>query len=898
MEFPIRRQVQIGVIAVTFCVFFIVSILILISSFIVLNILYIDMTSNVESQEANNIAEIITYSELKINQAMDFSKVSNQLVRNYIKNFEKYNIPNNYKDNSKNIDFENDKTLRIISIDNPQSIIKYNNDFKGDTEQNDNQITIIKLGKKNVFENKDNDSFEAFVKYKKSLSVLRNIIETRLYNLKERIISKIKISAINEGLIIYYPASRININFNLNEYYKRLFGYFYISNGMVFANYYLSKNQIFTKNNDDQYFNHVEKNPHIQYFLEENPIKELQVNIFNSLVFNISPSTKQFETVALNFNKNPELDGKNHTEILQHYAKNNNIYFKDLQMVVSSMWNEVNMEMIVLQIKELFKRAYVMFTNRDNNNILTMNTCYLLMKYFEIKNNLESESDSIIDKINKGDLPLPVYFEDCILYPNGKMLFNKDFNKEYDSIKRTTIVPIINELTDNKGKQYIFPLKDLTTEELEYYKKPVLLDNNFNYTHPMSDQYVLDFKNLKFTLKKTSKRFKHKIYRVVTPSKSLQLLYPSRLAINYNMHLTLIYEQTLVETHFSLLNNVYNIIYLTIITYHYVIWLILFAIIGFNLGKVTDDITTPIQDLTKSIKFLNSGNEGIKDVSKDIEEKIVEEEKKYEKAENNDEIEKNDEKEANENKIENENENKKEESTDIQIKKSNTGIKNINKINFDDDTDINNFFQKCKSLIKGGFNDYKNNLNQEKITKIYDSVTNLIKFNNFIIQDNYIMTNYTTKAAIIFTYEDKENEKMELNDDNTHTITQNNNNNNSTVFNDKGVGIKFKPIATNANDSNSEDHSQSMSISKIKIKPNKFAFKVKDDHIFEPDGYYSFSEILSNSTLNEIITIVRLRRKEIENLNPKNKTTHTLLSELYSKYTNNGEDLKKNYKKA
>jgi hypothetical protein len=87
----------------------------------------------------------------------------------------------------------------------------------------------------------------------------------------------------------------------------------------------------------------------------------------------------------------------------------------------------------------------------------------------------------------------------------------------------------------------------------------------------------------------------------------------------------------------------------------------------------------------------------------------------------------------------------------------------LDEINYPEDKDINDLFQICKSLIKGGFN---NEVSDNYLTNApVDGYNNIayIKSNNIIIQEDYIESSVSTHQSI-FSYgrdslEEKRKEK-------------------------------------------------------------------------------------------------------------------------------------------
>ncbi len=95
--------------------------------------------------------------------------------------------------------------------------------------------------------------------------------------------------------------------------------------------------------------------------------------------------------------------------------------------------------------------------------------------------------------------------------------------------------------------------------------------------------------------------------------------------------------------------------------------------------------------------------------------------------------------------------------------------KNLDNINYPDDKDINDLFQICKSLIKGGFSNDNANVSQglknkqktmEIICNAYNNIA-YVKSNNLIIQED-IIENSTVNEGNLFTWKKVTKEEIKL----------------------------------------------------------------------------------------------------------------------------------------
>jgi hypothetical protein len=226
-------------------------------------------------------------------------------------------------------------------------------------------------------------------------------------------------------------------------------------------------------------------------------------------------------------------------------------------------------------------------------------------------------------------------------------------------------------------------------------------------------------------------------------------------------------------------------------------------------------------------------------------------------------------------------------------------------INFPDDSTINDFFKICKSLIKGGFNDDKLKTNNIKNLNFNnaENYTKLVKYNNYIIQDNLILNSFTNKAASIFTYVDKSQTPQNMNmykDYDNYSINSNNISLSSDVNNNK---LNFVRMATNTNvvtqtgsdkDNDSHNHSstQIKENNNLKLK-NRKLLKMFDSESYEPEGYYSVKGILFMPEVKEVIQVVKIYKRKLQDEDPNLRDVSSLLNEMYNNYTNKGEDLRR-----
>lgn len=954
----IRKQVQIGICAVTSCVFILVFTLMIISTFVMVNIIYTDMSNSIEHSESNEIAEIMNYIEIAVSETIDFSKIATQWTRNYHKNIKKYS---SFSSNiiSKNLERLIDSETNTQETDE-EAYKRYVSSFfyiikNGDTQQiknhnknftNDNNKQVFDLNRAVLFQLSDNNTVEVLSsdlarstinKYTKILLMAKNIYNFRIYNLLDKIVSNISIINLKDGLIFIYPAGLINSEFNYQDFVTRLF-YYYAAANYTYSNNLQGDLSIFNKVGEFDYIENMKSNP----FVNNVDGKQGGFDEANSVPFINSndKETQLVDTISFNISSSVYNENLNISSSFASYSKNITAFLEDTQEIVINHWDLNSINELVEYVAKKFTGSTILVSNRRDMKIYTTISCYRFIKFFDFANNLNGNY-SVINQMYNGYIKLPEYESDCIIYPLGKQQYTEYFNNTLSSINRARVVNAVNEKYDNNEKVYIYANNTYTNSNgEEKYNiipaKEVFINIGNSSLDLTSNNLFTDFSNFVFPTKKTSKRFKYKVYKSLIPSKTVFSLHKSLFIKSTAINLVLLKEQRQIETDYSLIYEVFNGIMYFIVFYNLLLWVVTITIIIFILNKITDDITKPINDLIVCIMQMNSG----KSQNTLSSENMLNNYTKTNNNTNNNNNNTNTNTENNKqtiatknNNIHNTNDSNKNQVDDknkisnpaiskLQDKNKNSINNNNNNsnspanmgnsksqkklslenINFPDDSTINDFFSTCKNLIKGGFNEDKQFKNNNfKYNDLFDmeNFNKLVKFNNYIIQDNLILNSFSNKAASIFTYIDNRIQSKNQNDY-IHMI------NFSSLSNNNSINSETKNhnprLGTNANTythSSDVDNSIGNSVTNNKDNQNtrsanKKFLKMFDNECYEPNGYFSVKGIIFMKEIKEVINVVKAHKKMKYDENILSRNIPELLNDMFNLYTNNGLELKKN----
>lgn len=202
----------------------------------------------------------------------------------------------------------------------------------------------------------------------------------------------------------------------------------------------------------------------------------------------------------------------------------------------------------------------------------------------------------------------------------------------------------------------------------------------------------------------------YKIFKIYLPNVFTQTLIDSIFLSNYEIFVYVIKNTRYLE------NDIYPIKmrivggFLLIFIFTVIIWVVELILIAIILDKVTISLTAPINALTVYVKSI--GQDQFKNKNS--------------------------------------------------YKLSKKSLKDLENLSYPDDEDIDELFDICKSMIKGGFSD-DNILMKKETLNIVESTAYHIKANNIIVDEDYIELSGLTSGTHIFSYRGNQAlEKMKM----------------------------------------------------------------------------------------------------------------------------------------
>ena len=795
IQLSIKKQILIGICSVNVLVFVLVTGVLLISSYVIINTVYLDLISYIENEENLQLSEISNLCELQISTTTDLYKLSTQWVSNYKNNLQKYNhLLFDYK-NFTNYDETYKDTLLKVPYN---AVTTLKTSLENYNRNNNPHIT------KGVLIYNDKISIDDLNIYFKLVSASKTLITFHKTSM-QKMIRNVFISSNEKQIYFSYPNDKLNPNFNDKFYFHGLFTYL----EYLFYTY--------TSTDLNPYNNVTYTNIRKHFYYNPYIFPNIQSLIPYSPFENKNPTYILSEILALSLNYKDIDIKENYTSICDDTQPKSDISskIKDYTLIVT---NGITVTEYVENINVHYTGIKTFVTDRTLR-LYSNQTCFSLINLFDFYNNLNG-TNSFMKIISEKDM-YPQSILDCLIYQKGREKFINAFYSDNSNlnIRRKYIIAILDEMTNNAQSsinitefsqvQNVGLSQNCQTRQNINTSQLIKMASNVSITDH------IDFKNFEFTEVKTSKRFKHKIVKSRTPVDNIFLVNKRMFLTTFTLDIFLFKAQQEIENDFSSLFQLYLGILYSILSYNLVIWSIIMLILFYLLIKVSNSLTKPIINLTKCILDLNSGD-----------------------------------------------------ADNIEKRKQ-----RLDKINYPDDTTINELFKVCKTLIKGGFSQDNDFAEKNKTLIKNDDITKIVKNNNLIIQERFIYNDSTFESADIFNYVEKKDIFETINDKDGLTNKSINSGNESDSSNQ---GITLNPIKRSSKKSIGTKYQ-----SKDDLKTNKNCYvKTNSSIIYEPIGYYSIGNIYIERELKEIFNTLR------------NKLGKGPIFEAFTKLTDKGSKLR------
>lgn len=761
LKFNTYTQIQIGVIGVAFCIFFISVCLLSIISLILINTTYTEIQAMLEMKENDQINGVSIYVDSQINIASELSKIYEFNTRAFINN------------NLKNKDFINN--------------------FKG--EKYKNYITAYNDNTdKNVYYERcfvDNKISE-YEETKKILSAYLEVIDytqkIKFYKNNDESMFKLFSYYSNESkCILYFPKIEFKENYSLINF-ETFIGAQVRSINVELDNYIDNYNLNINKENlaVNLGFNPltsgyatIKSTPLTEFYQDDN------VGALNSITLSI-----KFQENLTNSNKisNPN----------NNFNKVNNPFVsKDIKDHLVFEFSNTMIDKLL--IKNLIKFP-AFKTLVFNSQLLGKTSCGIMQNIYKFFNNTINKDNQL--KLNSD--------KDCFLFPKNESLtyFDDYFHPEKTS------------------KNYLNVDKEVQENLRRFVKIPVAYDSNY----PEILEKAINFKILRF-------RAADVMTRILINSFFTVWLRPS----------------VFILKNYSLITNNFRIIYkrflstqLKIISVNIIISILTGAIVVLLTYRVSKSIGDPISQLISIVKNINPKKEKKKNKrKKSIRNSILVDNKENKGCNNEkdldnydaekDEYENENNAEENydeNNQDENNKENKENENENTQMKSeatvNNNEIvskeKNLNNIKFPDDETINQFFNICKKLIKGGLVDENLKVKQMQYhDEAYNNIS-FMKSNNLIVQEEKILKETVSRSDKIFSHKSLIQKIKDFYSEKNYSNAKNNANNDNNNNVNQDLLSSQASIIDNFNNTNLNNYNFNNSTSFSKVyNPNKNA---------------------------------------------------------------------------
>ena len=393
-----------------------------------------------------------------------------------------------------------------------------------------------------------------------------------------------------------------------------------------------------------------------------------------------------------------------YTELNPNYNKN------------TSNINEIN------YFKAFIKNAYTTISNTSNpinfdNNLDLINITNLFIaspiivsNQLSIKVNLKNYTGKQIFSTFSFNLLNISSIKDIIIGDFSSDIINQILFLKIKSIRR--IIPILTFFKENQSVindfncKYIRRINDFYNNGPAYFSDYVvtnlsdcIMDKNTKKTFN-SYYYVPNFTKIQFVKRQVKLSIIDYNFDSVTPYKITRIIHPdlfTKLVSNSDFFVSIytfvysILDPTITLFRNELLYYYANCTLFLTMYLNLTIWFFSLILIGVILYSVTTRISTPINKLIKIV--VSIGKEDSQNTNDELDE-----------------------------------------------------------INYPDDYEIDNFFNLCKNLVKGGFSDEGNKFQKNKfLSSAYYNIS-YIKINNVIIEEEKIESLFSEDAFMIFSY--------------------------------------------------------------------------------------------------------------------------------------------------
>lgn len=693
LKLDIKKQIILGVIIKNFLIILLVMMLIGINIYLLFEKCYDSLTSLIFEKEDKELKGAGLIAEAENTLLLDYQK---HLIAKSRFIFENYKDPlfNDYYQNIK----VDSQTLNNIFVPFENIEMKLN-DIKNNKDlDKDNFIAYKKFSLSIAHINEDEE-----LRYRLSVLLLipsmKHLFKVRHAsdNLNS-LYPKITLYSKKIDTVLFYPIDISNDLLGINQnksgtYYNKNFGINEFVKSMqifrlaVLEKYLISKRISLDIIDDKNIYDNILYNP-ISYLtlLSVNPKPFFISNtsslgsspIVNSISLKFRSTIKPLIDISKIFNKESSLD-------LEYLSMLDDFF------VVEFSTSFLDKLVFDLQNKH---KGFSIIAGSVDNLVITLSTCLKMIRKFEILNNLNNSSNSLIFKIielikTNQDFKdyLPKSMHDCFIYPYINNYIKEKFKiyKNYDmyyNFKRKFILKNYNKYKNNANNfniTHVFknrePIKDYIYGEVDLNKQGFYKEN-------------YDTSN--------EGKFERVIYTII-PDLYMKNIYNPYYFMNHEILAIYAKDNEYMNISFYTISNIFYSGFLMIIVWNIFIWILETVYLSVITLRVSNYLTEPVDMLL--IHVSNTGKD--------------------------------------------------EGEIDIDINNKKIKMDNLSYIY---DVNINELFQICKNMIKGGLESI-NNYGYNKVKKLTNNSVYDNKFNNLIIDYNYLIKKGASSYELIFKYE-------------------------------------------------------------------------------------------------------------------------------------------------
>jgi len=768
LKFNTYTQIQIGVIGVASCIFFISVCLLSIISLILINTTYTEIQAMLELKENDQINGVSIYIDTQINIATELSKIYQFNIRAFINN------------NLKNMDFINN--------------------FKGEKYKNyiapynTNESSTKKYLYERCFADAKNPEYENIQKiFTAYLQVIEYTQNNKYYSNNDDRMFKLFSYYNNESkCILYFPKIEFNESYDIKNFETFILAQTGLVN--MGLDHYIDNYKL-NREKKNLAFN-IGHNPLILGYASNGNLKDLKEFYKTNL-----PGLLNLITISIKFKEN-FVNRNNITNPNNHFSTTNPfVYNKEIKDFLVTEFSDTMVDKLL--IKNLI-RFPAFKTIVFNGKLIGKSSCGIMRNIYNFYNKITNKTN------NPQSLETDKH---CFLFKNKRE--NKSFFEDY--------------FYPSKNSSNYINLNSEVSEDLRRFVKiPFAYDSKY----PKSVENAINYKVLKFRAADVTTRILINSFFTVWLRPHVYILKNySFISNNFRIIYIRFLSTQLKIISVNILISIVTGAIVVLLTFRVSksigdpISKLISIVKNINPQKDKKKNKNKNKNkkntLNRNYVLPDADNKENKDFSgvdninneKELADKDPEKGENSDNAEGNSENERDDEEnDENEN---NENTQMKSEATE-----NNTEVlskeNNLNNIKFPDDDTINKFFNICKNLIKGGLADETLKVKQMHYNdEAYNNIS-FMKSNNLIVQEEKILRETESRSDIIFSHksliERIKNFTINNNITNNNSINQeflsqvsnsenliNINNNNNPNFNFKNLASSQKTYNPNSN---------------------------------------------------------------------------------------------------